>query len=64
MCDTPYLAIQSESLVPTGPVSLVAANTLLLLAFVYLCLRTLYQCLQGRPKADVSHSIPAPSEPF
>ena len=34
MCDTRYLAVQSESLVSAGPVSLVPANTLLLLAFV------------------------------
>ena len=34
MCDSRYLTVQSESLVPTGPVSLVAANKLLLLTFV------------------------------
>lgn len=34
MCDTRYLPVQRESLVPTGPLSLVAANMLPLLAFV------------------------------
>jgi hypothetical protein len=60
MCDTRYLAVQSESLVPTGPVSLLAANRLMLLAFVIFA----FVHIQGGPKADVSHLIPAPSGPF
>jgi len=51
MWDTRYLPVQSESLVPTGPLSLVTANTLPLLAFVIFVFAHVMSMSPGKTKS-------------